>query len=156
MKKLVNRLKKLLNFFALSTFIMSISFLLMPLATSYSDKNNNKIMLIIVGLVFWISLLICVISILLANKLRKKILSNIKNTKENQKKGIFTFFSNKYALVFDLLMFISLISFAIVIAKRKQNEYIAYIILSVLIFSFSMHCMLNGKIYKLSKQKLKE
>lgn len=60
--------------------------------------------------------------------------------------GLLTFFSNLPAIISDIVLVVSLITF-IVIMIIDSTSILAYISLSVLFLSFSAHCIFNGKNY---------
>ncbi|MCI5656978.1 MAG: hypothetical protein SOT80_10785 [Candidatus Pseudoruminococcus sp.] len=124
----------------ISFFIMSATFLVMPLIQTDIDSGNNAYS-IIIGITFWLTLVFGIISLFLARK-------NIQGI-ENIKKGIglIKFFQNKIAAIFDILLIISIIGLIILTIVTDGTLYICYIFFSAVTFSFIMHCILNGKIF---------
>ena len=124
----------------ISFFIMSATFLVMPLIQTDIDSGNNAYS-IIIGITFWLTLVFGIISLFLARK-------NIQGI-ENIKKGIglIKFFQNKIAAIFDILLIISIIGLIILTIITDGTLYICYIFFSAVTFSFIMHCILNGNIF---------
>ena len=124
----------------ISFFIMSATFLVMPLIQTDIDSGNNAYS-IIIGITFWLTLVFGIISLFLARK-------NIQGI-ENIKKGIglIKFFQNKIAAIFDILLIISIIGLIILTIVTGGTLYRCYIFFSAVTFSFIMHCILNGKIF---------
>lgn len=124
----------------ISFFIMSATFLVMPLIQTDIDSGNNAYS-IIIGITFWLTLVFGIISLFLARK-------NIQGI-ENIKKGIglIKFFQNKIAAIFDILLIISIIGLIILTIITDGTLYICYIFFSTVTFSFIMHCILNGNIF---------
>jgi len=126
--------------------LLSVSFLLMPLG---DGTSNEKVFTLISGIIFWLSLFGgFATQILLKRRRRHWLVKNkIRRSRIRQKIGLFSVFKNKAAAVADITAILSLIAFVITAAVLSGRGYICYLLLSVFIFSFSMHCILNGKIY---------
>lgn len=132
--------KKRNSFFLIMSVIgfllMSVSFLLMPL-NSDSSKSN-----VFVGVLFWCSLLIGVVSQVVLS-------SQIKRAGANNKcrLGLLMFFQNPYATVSDIALIVSVVGLIIAVIATNGLHYSCYIFLAMTVFFFSMHCILNGKNY---------
>lgn len=126
-------------------FLFSASFLLMPIASQRSLEGKS-IVLLINGLWFWITGIIALILYMIINQNRKKQLRNI-NDIENTKSGIIQFFSNSWAKAVDCLFLVSLIGLIIFIIILPQS-YFVFIFAFISVFTFLMHCVLNGKNFK--------
>ncbi len=138
----------------LSFFILSVSFLLMPIRMVVVNR--------IMGVVFWISLLCGILTQILLSrgisrerKKKEKALENgqsslLKEPKEKRGRifgniGIFSFLRNPIAMLADLLLAVSFLGFLLVMLFTNKSGYICFIFIALLIFSFSMHCIWNGK-----------
>ena len=132
----------------LSFLIFSVSFMIMPFESA-SAEDGFSIAAHLSGLMFWISLLIGVISqtVLVSRRSRRNIVSRVRRTKDTQNIGMFCFFKNKLATVFDILSIISLIGLIVSLSYTRGIGFICYVFVSALVFSFSMHCILNGRVY---------
>lgn len=130
----------------ISFALMSVSFLLMPLDIMLNLKNSSFIN-IVIGILFWITLIIGVIGQIVLSFLIKKAAY----IKQNKRFGIITFFSNKYAVIFDLVFIVALIGFIIAAIATKLLGYSCYVFLALVVFSFTMHCIFNGNSYKVIK-----
>ena len=88
----------------LSFLIFSVSFMIMPFESA-SAEDGFSIAAHLSGLMFWISLLIGVISqtVLVSRRSRRNIVSRVRRIKDTQNIGMFCFFKNKLATVFDIL-----------------------------------------------------
>lgn len=60
--------------------------------------------------------------------------------------GLICFFKNKNAKIADCVMFGAVIGVAVT-GIFFNNLYVLHIFLALFVFSFGMHCMLNGKNY---------
>lgn len=123
--------------------IISVSFLLMPV-------ESHAVISKIAGLMFWLGLVIGIMfQILLARHKKIGMTKNRIQRLANQriKPGIFSLFKNPMAIVFDLLMAIGLVGLISSMILTKGMGYICYMFISITVFSFSMHCIFNGRIY---------
>lgn len=139
-------MKKMIICIMLSIVFLSIgslSFIFMPLS-SRSSNTEFRLPVIINGAVFWISFICGYLTLILANKQCKKINGSISTGKV----GLFRFFSNKYAIVFDMLMIISFIALILMAIFGKSHYYIIFFILAILVLSINMHCIFNGRVVR--------
>lgn len=130
--------KKLLYFQIISYFVSSISLALTSFV-SYEDSLMKKIISIIIGILFWAGLVVGIILIFVAKK-QNENLSNAKGI------GLISFFKNRPAICFDVIMIVSLI-ISIVVIVIQSESFIGSLIIALFVFSFEMHCILNGKTY---------
>lgn len=138
------KMKKQKYMFWISTlgfFVMSLSFLFMNQDILYIGMMPR---IIIAGIAFWVMLIIAVAAqLMLCVSMRESIKSDFSTKK--RKIGLICFFSNRYAAVADLLMIVSAVILTVSFIFTDASNYFNYIILSVFVFSFSMHCILNGR-----------
>ncbi len=132
-----------------SYLLMSVMFLLMPLDNMIPSLKDSKI-LVIVGIGFWLFLILGIVTqIVLANHRKARYRTQRFNGKRNSMKkiGLISFGSNKIAVIADIAMVFSLIGLIISVIRTKAMGYSCYVFLAAFIFTFCMHCILNGKIY---------
>ena len=139
------QISKILFLSIMFMFLFSISFLIMPIASQKSFEGK-PILLILNGIWFWLTGIISLILFMIANKRRKKQIQDISNI-ENNKPGILQFFSNIWAKVADCLFLLSLIGLIIFIIILPQS-YFLFVFAFFSVFTFLMHCVLNGKNFK--------
>lgn len=123
--------------------LMSSSFLIMPIGNNL--ESNVRLFDVFAGCLFWFSLIAgIVLQVIIAVKYRTDA-----NKDSTVKKccGVISFFENKNAAIFDILTIISLIVFVAMIIFTSATSYFCYVLIAIFAFSFSMHCILNGKIY---------
>ena len=125
-------------------FMMSAMILIMPVIES------NEKAIIPVGLAFWFFAISGYILLIVANVEFKRISGNLRKNKRSLP-GIISFFSNKIAMIADIAVIISIVAFVIICITELRFKYIAFVVLFLLIFSLHMHCLFNGRIYKLIK-----
>ena len=111
-----------------SFFVMSLSFTLM-----YFIKSA-----VICGFLIWIPFILGIVTQLIMRS----------SVSKDRRVGLFSIFSNRYAIFADAVFLISLIAFILsLILSNVPGAMITYILLSVVVFSFCMHCILNGRIF---------
>lgn len=109
---------------------MSLSFMLMPV----------KGCTVLSGLVFWLGMIAGIIGqAALAVRVRKAEWS-----KKHKRCGLLTFFANKWAKAADLTLAAGVILTGIALAATNGFGYVCYVMLTVTIFAFCMHCILNS------------
>lgn len=124
--------------------IISLSILIMPFGTKYAEYTMS--ITYISGALFWIGLIGTIIMAGFITCLRRKSNSFQKMYPNLKKLGIIHFFQNIPAFFCDTLMILSAIGFVLMLIWFEKTPY-PFIFLSLLIFSFGMHCMLNGSNY---------
>ena len=130
-----------------SYLIMSISFLLMPI-----EAAN-----ILPGLMFWGGLAVGVALQIVLEIRRRAFFASYRVKREKMQKprnGLLSFGSNRAARLADLSMVVSLIAAILVFIFTKGYGYVCYVFIATTLFSFCLHCILNGRIYfHVKKQK---
>lgn len=126
----------------------NISLMLSPIL-NYDKGNKNYSFAIVCSSIFWITIILTWTILLV---LYKKISSN--NNIEGQP-GVITFFSNPIAKIVDIVMIVLLI-LSIVFLCVVDNVKVQVVFISLFIFAFQLHILLNSKLYKYIKNKRKE
>lgn len=118
----------------ISFFVSSLSFAFFD-CIDYQGVGISLVLGYILPALFWIGIIIGVaFQIVISTKLKIT----------RKKHGVISFFKNKVAVVVDIIAILSLI-ISIFIIVLDANHKIAFIIFSIFIFSFEMHCITNGK-----------
>ena len=131
---------KLLLYIQTGLFALcGIAVICMPFV-EYTVSTMNTVFSVIIGVAFWAGLLGGIICDLLLSKKRKAA------SAQGGRPGIITFFSNRLAKIADIA---AAISFAASVAVLVSGTTAAAgaIALGMFVFSFAMHCVLNGKNY---------
>lgn len=136
--------KRLLFMAIISFFLLSVSILLMPIASDKAQSGEFR-MRYILGGSFWVLILIGYIIIMILHIKAKKTT----DTKVNYKTGVFIFFTNRLATIADTSFIISTILLLIARFTIDSSNYIICILFSLLILSFHMHIIFNSKIYNI-------
>lgn len=136
--------KRLLFIAIISFFLLSVSILLMPIASDKAQSGEIG-MRYILGGGFWIFILIGYITTISLHIKANKIT----DTKVNYKTGVFVFFTNRLATIADTSFVLSTILLLIARFTIDSSNYVICILLSLLILSFHMHIIFNSKIYNI-------
>lgn len=147
-------IKKIKLFFWLAVIcftVSSMSFLFLPHAFENS-LNRERNEYFIIGTVFWLFLVLGVLLLFHANTFRREFAKTRLGGDYRMKSriGILMFFVNIPGTVSDVIFIISLIAFIVILTVDVRSKII-YVIFALLILSFEMHCIFNGRIYKSTK-----
>lgn len=129
--------------------VFSISFLLMPVEAEPMEQGTN-VYTIVAGLMFWIGLVVGILMQVILSVLRRNWFSRnrVRLPLTNQPKlGLISFFKNKTAVVFDVMLIISIVGLVIAMLVTDAVGYSCYVFMTLTCFSFCSHCIFNGKIY---------
>lgn len=120
---------------------------------SLSDYATIPIGAYFLAGMFWISIGLEIFCVLQCTGKRKQMEGNSNQSlgREATGFGVIHFFRNREATAADFLLFISAIAAAIIIWFEIENEWIIIGAVSLLFFSFHMHCLLNGRNYRYYK-----
>ena len=127
---------------------LAISFVLMPVEG----------LGFVPGMLFWGGLLIGVVLQVILEARRRSLFAmfNVKReTMQKVRNGLLSFRSNSLASVADVFLIISAVATILAFILTKGIGYVCYVCLSLLVFSFCMHCILNGRIYIFVKNQKK-
>ncbi|MGN1319887.1 MAG: hypothetical protein ACI4U6_02090 [Acutalibacteraceae bacterium] len=140
----------------ISFLLLSISFLLMPIESNNATEGVS-IITILSGAIFWISIVCGIVTqAVLSHRIKSWLASNrIRNGRLARKCGVISFFKNPFAVAADIAMIVGLIGLVITIILTHGIGYTCYVFLALFVFSFSMHCILNGKIFYVIENKSK-
>ena len=128
-------------------FLMSVTFLFMPLETLEESIDNYSNIL---GILFWVFLAIGVITQFVLSYRLKLWCRTDKNALLKSKRmsyGVIAFWKNPPARISDAVMLISIVGLVISILATDATGYMCYVFVSLLVFAFCSHCIFNGKIY---------
>ena len=129
-------------------FLMSVSFILMPLES----------MGVFPGAVFWAGLVLGVALQIVLEARRRAFFAkyNMKCRKmQKPRNGLLTFGSNPLAKIADGAMIISAGATIIAYISTKGLGVACYVFIAATVFTFCLHCILNGRIYFHAKNQMK-
>ncbi len=140
-----------------SFLLLAISFLLMSIESG-NTSDSISVITIVSGAIFWVSIILGIVTqCVLTNRRKKWYAENrVSQSEIKQRIGLISFFKSKYAAVADIITAISLIGFIIAVFVTQGTGVVCYVFLAVFVFSFSLHCILNGKnfYYVLNQERL--
>lgn len=116
--------------------IMGVTFLFMPVRNTVINR--------ITGILFWLSLLA---GIICQRQLSKAVYREKrgKGKEKGLRPGVLYVAQNPIALVADMLLAVCVLALIIAMAITEQRGYSCFIFIALLAFSFSMHCIWNGR-----------
>ena len=120
--------------------LMSVSFLLMPIET----------MRVLPGLLFWIGLFVGIAFQVVLEARRRSFFARYKVKREKMQKpknGLLTFASNKIAAIVDNIFVVSIVATILAFIFTRGVGYLCYICISIMLLTFCLHCILNGRNY---------
>lgn len=135
------RTDRVFLYISLSGFLVtSASFLLMPV-----EAVN-----IVPGLMFWVGLIIgSSFQVILA--IRRRVSLKIEGSGRKEKRpprcGLFSFESNREATIVDNILVVSFVAAVLAFIITKGFGFVCYPFIATTVFSFCLHCILNGRIY---------
>ena len=141
----MKRRKQMMCMFSGFLFLCALAIAFMPLGNALKEKT--ALVMYCSGAAFWIGLIGTIFMALKINRSRKGSYRFNELFGNRKQLGLIHFFQNTEAMIMDVTMVISLI--VLIIARLcSANLQIIYVIIAVFVFSFGMHCMLNGMNYK--------
>lgn len=141
----IAELKKKLKIFISLPIINSIILVLLALI----NQDERKWFSYIAAGIFWLIMILQIVLILKASKIRKHI-ENCKNESSQIKTyrlGLISFFNNKEGTVSDIIFIVSIILLIFILVFEKTYSLISVICFPCLFLSFNLHCIFNGKNY---------
>lgn len=137
---------------------MSATFLFMPLASKLEEQTGGWSVRIL-GLLFWLLAVTGYLTIVKANKMRKRFwhIRFGRDIQTTYRPGILCACANPWAKVIDSMLAVVTVVFAVCLMTPLRNTYFIIVFLSLLIWAVNMHCLFNGRIYRITKyEKSKE
>lgn len=131
---------RLFVLYTVSLALVSISILLMPVGVDTIAVSYLS------GALFWIGVIGAILTAAFITRSRRRSQNFASKYPHLRKWGVVHFFQNKYAFFCDVLMFLSVIGFVVTRIWFEKTTS-PFIFLSLSIFFFGMHCMLNGSNY---------
>lgn len=137
---------KYLIFIIAGFLLSSATVFLIPFA-SFKEHGIAYTLAYAIGGVFWLGLIISLIAMIILNFRRVKNEKGSKKAIKYGTIGLFKFFSNKAAVIFDAAFILSAIVQIALIIIGVDNQIISIIVLFLIVFTFEMHCVFNGRNY---------
>lgn len=129
-------------------FILSLSFLLMM-----ADAAA-----VLSGILLWAGLAIGVATQFLLERRRRAFFAAYRVRREKMQKprnGLLTFFSNPEGKIADIVMMLSIPATVLTFILTEGYGVLCFVFVALMLFSFCLHCIFNGRIYFHVKNQLK-
>ena len=142
----LKKCKQLLIFSIVCSFASSLSIL----SCIFIKRNDaaSLVIKIVFPLMFWIALFCEQFLFWKSNSIRKEILKTENYRRLNSKIGLISIFQNYYGAAADIVFVISFVLVIIFLIFGTKKQAIQYILIFLLVLSFRLHCILNGKNFK--------
>lgn len=149
MNKSVRKAKLFLKICIFLITVSSFMIMLVPFA-DYSGNTFKRVLTITICILFWGCLLSGYVIFFLTNKMRLDIRKRYRQQRMRHYRlryGALNFFKNTEAMFFDAVLIASAIVLILLLIMKVQNDWLLAAVITLFIYSFQMHCILNGKIY---------
>lgn len=121
------------------------SMALLP-AALVNSEGKYRALLIFFALLFWLGLILEQISIWKADGIMKT--ETRKEEQHPRRSGFLSVAATPEGLIADIVFAISLVVLLVCLIFRFGESILQYVLISLLVLSFRMHCILNGKNYR--------
>lgn len=115
------------------------------------DGTQKLFFAILASSLFWGGLIAEQMCVWNANKLRKNIESGSSVRKVRGWPGVCSFFKTESGFLADVLFILSLITYIVLAIGNWGVNVAQYIFIFLLVLSFRLHCILNGKNFRYKK-----
>ncbi len=132
----------------MSLIFVSMSFLLIPIETDVM-VGDLSLMPFLSGIIFWVFLVLAAVLLITLSLKRRKfyVIYKLKQSEKHKTIGLLSFFKNKYAVVTDILMFMSVGLLLMVLVVTGGKYYDSYVAITIFLSLLFMHSIFNGKLF---------
>lgn len=150
--------KKELKIFVIITAVFAAAESALLLCIPFVNINGlpkQRVSAYVLAAAFWFCVLAELVFVVIASKIRKKAESDKKSgqTSKRPLPGIICFFRNPEAAAADVIFLLSAIGIALIIILKVEIKWLIIAGISVLLLSFNLHCIMNGRNYRYLRQK---
>ena len=143
MQRYIRKHARLLKFSMISSCISSASLLICIFAV----HNDSPIYLFVIPIIFWVGLIAEQYFFWMANSILRQIINTEKPRRIHKNLGIISPLQTELGSIADFVFVISLIVFIILMIGGWGKQIFQYIFLFLIVLSFRIHCIANGKNY---------
>ncbi|HBM98598.1 MAG TPA: hypothetical protein DD413_04160 [Ruminococcus sp.] len=149
MRKRLSGYSKSITFSIFFSVLSSLSIL----SIAFFNKNDilDNALRIILPIVFWLGLIGEQLFIWRANSIRRLMERSGRFEKIKLGIGVMSFFRTKAGLIADVVLIFSFVTLPILIIFGIGENVVQYIFIFLLVLSFRLHCLLNGKNFRYEK-----
>ena len=132
--------------------ISSAALLCVPMCSSMAGITG-RVCSILVACAFWGGLILEQVFFWLANKERKELQKKANKARKLKQDtiGLLAFATSKEARICDVALVVSLLLLIVVLILDVRSDWAVVLVVSMLYASFNLHCILNGKNYRVIK-----
>ncbi len=131
---------------AIGIFISSLSVYLLPFSENSNDEEITGIG-ILIGILFWVGIIMGSLFFLLVwRQLRKD--EEYLEIKKRVRPGFLNFFSGRFAIINDATLIVSIVVVIVSVGIPTLPDGIILLGMFFMIYSFCLHFLLNGRVYK--------
>lgn len=142
--------KRLLYGYVGFLLLLTTALALMPLGNAL--KEETRLVMYGCGVGFWVGIIGTLVTAMAFNRCGKRARADAQTANTGKRCGLIRFFQNKEASIADIGMLICLVGF--ILAELCEGMlFLAFVFLALFVFSFGMHCVLNGINYRYMKNK---
>lgn len=113
----------------------------------FAVRSDLQIYLFLIPVIFWFGLIAEQVFFWKANSILKQIINTGQVRRLNTKLGIIAPLQTELGAMADLIFVVSLIVFVILLIGNWGNGLFEFIFLFLIVLSFRIHCIANGKNY---------
>ncbi len=143
--KLTHRFVRSVRISLLCSFLSSAAVLMSAVETEGSLK---RVVGVVGPLIFWIGLFVEQLCIWRANRWRKAEKARLPGYCVRGLPGVCSFFKTKVGSVADITCILSVIGYLVLAIGHWGVNIAQYIFLFLIVLSFRVHCIANGKNYR--------
>lgn len=154
----MNILKKyqvLLYVSVICCIVSGVSLLAIPLV-DLDGTEAQRLFAVLFAALFWLGLIVEIVLFVIADKKRCIVEKSreMQGYRKNKKAlpGVLSYFSNREAVIADMMALISFIAVILMILLKVTNVWVFVIIAAIFFLSFNFHCFFNGRNYKVLKR----
>jgi len=144
----LRRIKQHFKLAIASAWIGAISLLSISALAVIDNDLANKGISITVGIMFWSSLIFEQIMFWHSVSMRKKNSRISKDTKSFSI-GFISFFSTAKGMIADIALIVSLVVLTGSVISGKSASKLIYPLVATIYLSFNLHCLYNGRHYRI-------
>ena len=112
------------------------------------DDSKEFLLKIFASTLFWVGLILEQIFIWKSNKLRNSIEKTQPGRRLQGLPGICSFFKTEVGFIVDIVFILSIIIYIVLSIGNWGIKVAQYIFLFLIVLSFRLHCITNGKNYR--------
>lgn len=141
------------NYISLSVICSVISSISMAFIPIEKSNEDNKVIIFIIPIIFWLGFIAEQFFVWRANHFRKVIEKKSARYKNGirGRPGIISLFKTKEGIASDMLFLVCLIVLIVITVMNVGESHLQYIISSLVVLSFRLHCIFDGINYRYKK-----